>query len=123
MSSTRTVESETGDGTRPGRTPNPGPGALAAEVVLPESASYRFKRRVLGKPLVNDELHGEKQQHHRARDHGDRKSTRLNSSHHIISYAVFCLKKEKHTSELQSPDHIRCRHLLEKKHRSHTLYI
>src|SRR5258708_11935797 len=23
----------------------------------------------------------------------DRKSTRLNSSHHIISYAVFCLKK------------------------------
>ena len=25
--------------------------------------------------------------------HGDRKSTRLNSSHQIISYAVFCLKK------------------------------
>src|SRR5258708_13182141 len=24
----------------------------------------------------------------------DRKSTRLNSSHHIISYAVFCLKKK-----------------------------
>src|SRR5258708_31539367 len=29
----------------------------------------------------------------------DRKSTRLNSSHQIISYAVFCLKKKKH------PDH------------------
>src|SRR5438552_16446583 len=29
---------------------------------------------------------------HRARD---RKSTRLNSSHQIISYAVFCLKKKK----------------------------
>src|SRR5258708_35707958 len=27
---------------------------------------------------------------------GDRKSTRLNSSHQIISYAVFCLKKKKH---------------------------
>src|SRR5688572_32106892 len=27
----------------------------------------------------------------------DRKSTRLNSSHSQISYAVFCLKKKKHT--------------------------
>src|SRR5260221_4123166 len=26
--------------------------------------------------------------------HGDRKSTRLNSSHTVISYAVFCLKKK-----------------------------
>src|SRR5258708_30192880 len=26
----------------------------------------------------------------------DRKSTRLNSSHQIISYAVFCFKKKKH---------------------------
>src|SRR5437764_8699944 len=26
--------------------------------------------------------------------HGDRKSTRLNSSHRCISYAVFCLKKK-----------------------------
>src|SRR4051812_47967069 len=29
--------------------------------------------------------------------HGDRKSTRLNSSHMSISYAVFCLKKKKKT--------------------------
>src|SRR2546427_12766200 len=29
--------------------------------------------------------------------HGDRKSTRLNSSHSQISYAVFCLKKKKNT--------------------------
>src|SRR5437773_6599598 len=28
---------------------------------------------------------------------GDRKSTRLNSSHITISYAVFCLKKKKNT--------------------------
>src|SRR2546426_8472879 len=27
----------------------------------------------------------------------DRKSTRLNSSHLVISYAVFCLKKKKHS--------------------------
>src|SRR5258707_14436328 len=30
-----------------------------------------------------------------ASDSGDRKSTRLNSSHANISYAVFCLKKKK----------------------------
>src|SRR2546422_6535027 len=29
----------------------------------------------------------------------DRKSTRLNSSHGYISYAVFCLKKKKNTSD------------------------
>src|SRR5258708_17798603 len=29
----------------------------------------------------------------------DRKSTRLNSSHQIISYAVFCLKKKKNDTE------------------------
>src|SRR5258708_32043781 len=31
---------------------------------------------------------------------GDRKSTRLNSSHQIISYAVFCLKKKTTNEEL-----------------------
>src|SRR5256885_3825080 len=30
----------------------------------------------------------------RAKDDEDRKSTRLNSSHLVISYAVFCLKKK-----------------------------
>src|SRR5260221_9254198 len=39
----------------------------------------------------------------------DRKSTRLNSSHTVISYAVFCLKKKKHTSELQSHSDLVCR--------------
>src|SRR5256885_15073265 len=29
----------------------------------------------------------------------DRKSTRLNSSHLVISYAVFCLKKKKNTNQ------------------------
>src|SRR2546422_1870240 len=32
----------------------------------------------------------------------DRKSTRLNSSHGYISYAVFCLKKKKTTSNISS---------------------
>src|SRR2546430_3159345 len=35
----------------------------------------------------------------------DRKSTRLNSSHSQISYAVFCLKKK--ISDLRRPDEIR----------------
>src|SRR5947208_3906464 len=35
----------------------------------------------------------------------DRKSTRLNSSHQIISYAVFCLKKQKHTNTEKMPTH------------------
>src|SRR5256885_11041336 len=32
----------------------------------------------------------------------DRKSTRLNSSHLVISYAVFCLKKKKHSLTIVS---------------------
>src|SRR3712207_7139529 len=35
---------------------------------------------------------------HGAKGGGDRKSTRLNSSHANISYAVFCLKKKKWAS-------------------------
>src|SRR5258708_23804035 len=34
----------------------------------------------------------------------DRKSTRLNSSHQIISYAVFCLKKKKTPTKKISTD-------------------
>src|SRR5256885_6644969 len=47
-------------------------------------------------------VHGE----HRAEKHGgpgqlrDRKSTRLNSSHLVISYAVFCLKKKKKNTKV-----------------------
>src|SRR2546429_7227628 len=42
---------------------------------------------------------------------GDRKSTRLNSSHGYISYAVFCLKKKKiirlpHTTRPPSSAHV-----------------
>src|SRR5258708_12722697 len=33
----------------------------------------------------------------------DRKSTRRNSSHHIISHAVFCFKKKKNHSTLTRP--------------------
>src|SRR5216684_994810 len=36
----------------------------------------------------------------RAFEDGDRKSTRLNSSHGYISYAVFCLKKKNHIEKV-----------------------
>src|SRR5438034_6795515 len=38
----------------------------------------------------------------------DRKSTRLNSSHTVISYAVFCLKKKKKKSGINVRRHDRC---------------
>src|SRR5437762_11315555 len=45
----------------------------------------------------------------------DRKSTRLNSSHRCISYAVFCLKKKKNYLELPS-------HLIRYYHRITTAF-
>src|SRR2546430_12218671 len=39
---------------------------------------------------------------------GDRKSTRLNSSHSQISYAVFCLKKKKREGQGQHSDIVIC---------------
>src|SRR2546422_8174067 len=54
------------------------------------AARERHIRR--GRPLGDDgESHG-----------GDRKSTRLNSSHGYISYAVFCLKKKKKRQDTRS---------------------
>src|SRR5437588_3293427 len=44
-------------------------------------------------------------------DAPDRKSTRLNSSHTVISYAVFCLKKKKKNQQDSTPhaQPVRCR--------------
>src|SRR5258708_25582620 len=41
----------------------------------------------------------------------DRKSTRLNSSHQIISYAVFCLKKKKNIRVVRIGQYIVCARL------------
>src|SRR3989454_3216695 len=50
-----------------------------------------------GDALGFGRVRGDDGAHAQVRDHGaqDRKSTRLNSSHLVISYAVFCLKKKK----------------------------
>src|SRR2546427_9584758 len=47
---------------------------------------------------------------------GDRKSTRLNSSHSQISYAVFCLKKKKKTKESRQRLYKNVRRVLEVQH-------
>src|SRR5438270_3149182 len=67
-----------------------------------ESATLPVVAHLLGKreaQLVAIEaqgrLHVAHEKPHRTDAHQDRKSTRLNSSHSQISYAVFCLKKKK----------------------------
>src|SRR3712207_8739072 len=53
---------------------------------------------------LGPELHGEAvERGHDVRPAGrrDRKSTRLNSSHANLSYAVFCLKKKKDDPEIE----------------------
>src|SRR3712207_8031727 len=79
----------------------------SARARLPEDA---LRRRVvdadrLARAVVDGALH---QGGLHLQDRADRKSTRLNSSHANISYAVFCLKKKKrkttrkHGDELQT---------------------
>src|SRR5258708_25486591 len=45
-------------------------------------------------PSDDAQVREHRRPHDGALNLGDRKSTRLNSSHQIISYAVFCLKKK-----------------------------
>src|SRR5438445_5767349 len=63
------------------------------------------------KPVFLQLVHGggehRKRAGHRRRD---RKSTRLNSSHANISYAVFCLKKKKRQLIVPTPDQYPCNH-------------
>src|SRR3712207_7765061 len=66
-------------------------GELVADVLALHQVDHHLRhvRRVVGDALevLGDEHEAE----------ADRKSTRLNSSHANISYAVFCLKKKKIT--------------------------
>src|SRR5688572_32397204 len=87
--------------------------------LFPYTTLFRSER---DEPELTDDApmlgeHGRRVQHERRREarltrHGlhddlaavrltqDRKSTRLNSSHSQISYAVFCLKKKKNTIDV-----------------------
>src|SRR5687768_18094333 len=55
-------------------------------VAIPTGQVSRWQTRIITQPITTN---------------GDRKSTRLNSSHGYISYAVFCLKKKKNKKKSQ----------------------
>src|SRR5256885_14923616 len=67
---------------------------LSLHDALPIYGHRQYGGRVPADPLPDgtaaERLHRQSRQ-----AVGDRKSTRLNSSHLVISYAVFCLKKKK----------------------------
>src|SRR2546429_2377675 len=70
-----------------------------ADVVAP---FRRDRRRLQAEPGLADRRRGLVDDTVLRRAAADRKSTRLNSSHGYISYAVFCLKKKK-TSYTYAP--------------------
>src|SRR5688572_31830629 len=81
---------------------------LSLHDALPIWAGEGFERGARGNYQA---LHGGPREHHRGGflSHPgaqDRKSTRLNSSHSQISYAVFCLKKKKHLLYGRAIDHV-----------------
>src|SRR5699024_12170513 len=72
-------------------------------LVIPKEVEEKYEEIVTGKPIPMNvpDLESIKS-YKKGYEHGssidykkDRKSTRLNSSHVSISYAVFCLKKKK----------------------------
>src|SRR2546430_4734340 len=98
----------TGDGTR---RPTPGGGPFntaraLARLEVPAAFLGHFSTDEFGR-LLADQLAADGASLALA-TFGDRKSTRLNSSHSQISYAVFCLKKKKKNAEhsrARTPSH------------------
>src|SRR5256885_8196315 len=79
--------------------------------LFPYTTLFRSPMQVWRTPFASDDYAARQPQ----RDSflGDRKSTRLNSSHLVISYAVFCLKKKKTpTSYLR----LECNHIHQTDH-------
>src|SRR5207244_13241615 len=62
---------------------------------FPTRRSSDLESRRTDQRMLDDGLDLPASDHQGAEEILDRKSTRLNSSHQIISYAVFCLKKKK----------------------------
>src|SRR2546428_9926935 len=67
---------------------------LSLHDALPISLFENPKRKDIGPGRDRDVLFAVERVGHGQTIHRDRKSTRLNSSHDQISYAVFCLKKK-----------------------------
>src|SRR3712207_7747002 len=76
------------------------PAAVGSDVIEHRGNTFEAPRDHVGQPGILVEQRECSQSEARVADAGpvafiDRKSTRLNSSHANISYAVFCLKKKK----------------------------
>src|SRR5690606_40210921 len=67
--------------------------AVFAGLVAPHDPSMQYRDALL-QPRAMDQARQDVAAHVVGAQHEDRKSTRLNSSHVKISYAVFCLKKK-----------------------------
>src|SRR3712207_7386585 len=78
-------------------------GQLVGRPLLQDAEVHEQRDRLLVRPVVRPAVHprlehgqlGGGLAHVSSPSGADRKSTRLNSSHANISYAVFCLKKKK----------------------------
>src|SRR2546430_9092166 len=74
--------------------------------LFPYTTLFRSRPRALARlervrePFLEPEHLRARAQTEAELEEGDRKSTRLNSSHSQISYAVFCLKKKKKTLDI-----------------------
>src|SRR5256885_3835338 len=67
------------------------------EIEKPEPEPGEVLVKVYATALTPTELHWFPTSHDSSGAPRDRKSTRLNSNHLVISYAVFCLKKKNHS--------------------------
>src|SRR5258708_13891795 len=77
---------------------------IATNILADRLAKLKTAGVLVSKPVAGDR----RKVHYRLTNKGvslvpilDRKSTRLNSSHQIISYAVFCFKKKKKNNRMQ----------------------
>src|SRR2546426_4338918 len=74
----------------------------AADGTAPGSPLPSTSARLVGITGSSASLPLSKRLRHSSATEADRKSTRLNSSHLVISYAVFCLKKKKQTGTFRT---------------------
>src|SRR3712207_8108839 len=79
---------------------------LAAELAQVRLADVEHHRHVRARDLAEPADVADPARSHLEQE-VDRKSTRLNSSHANISYAVFCLKKKKKKAHEQQQDEIK----------------
>src|SRR5437588_1423996 len=94
----------------------PGIPSLSLHDALPISlvSYFRHRRRGVHRPSIGPReiVEAVERIENRPLHAVDRKSTRLNSSHTVISYAVFCLKKKNHRAAPLHREHPTAAHTL-----------